>query len=74
LVDRQSLGERYIFQYQDKDGRIWQAAGVKVENQRLHLLLYFRKSLLDSEEKERLDKRVNGLGRCAFNRGHPPAL
>jgi len=61
LLSHQNPGERYIFQYQDKDRGIWQAAGVKIENQQLHLLLYFRESLLDSEEKERLDKRINAL-------------
>ena len=61
LLKHQNPKERYIFQYQDKDGGIQQAAGVKIENQQLHLLLYLRESLLDSEEKERLDKRINAL-------------
>lgn len=61
LLDRQDPKERYLFQYQDSDGGIQQAAGLKMEEGRLHLLLYLRPGLWQSEEKERLDKRLNAL-------------
>jgi hypothetical protein len=61
LLDRQNPSERYLFQYQDRDGGIQQAAGLKIEEGKLHLLLYLRPTLWQSEEKERLDKRLNAL-------------